>query len=211
MRCAARPHRLTRRSPTPALLAGAAVRAVARSQADHPPLPPPGWPRPRRGVWQRPRLQARRQLGRVHARRLAVRPRQGRDAAAGAARQPAQRARGRRELRQRCAPSRRAVRVGDASLRDAARASGPCAHPVHPHACSCVGVAPALCGDTCACRHPPPRAPRPAEDFCVVETGLVNTLYTPQGCPLAERCQGAGLRTRPFEGWDAMVNQLQLT
>jgi len=50
-----------------------------------------------------------------------------------------------------------------------------------------------------------------SEDFCVVETGLVNTLYTPQGCPLAERCQGAGLRTRPFEGWDAMVNQLQLT
>jgi len=48
-----------------------------------------------------------------------------------------------------------------------------------------------------------------AEDFSAVETGLVNTLYTPPKSALAEMCEGAGLKTRVFEGWSAMLNDLQ--
>ena len=49
-----------------------------------------------------------------------------------------------------------------------------------------------------------------ASDFSVVETGLVNTLYAPSGSELALRCQGAALRARNFDGWEAMMGELQL-
>ncbi|KAL1523240.1 hypothetical protein AB1Y20_018191 [Prymnesium parvum] len=49
------------------------------------------------------------------------------------------------------------------------------------------------------------------DDFSAVESGLVNTLYAPKGSPLSQRCETAGLRTRAFAGWEAMMNELQLT
>jgi len=49
-----------------------------------------------------------------------------------------------------------------------------------------------------------------ADDFSAVETGRIHTLYTPPGSSLAQRCSQAGLGTRPFESWVALVDELQL-